>query len=108
MSLAKKDFEVKTAFFATAVFGVLLSFEVFLVHKRCLNKYKLHTSEFYILCSAEAHFLKWPGEKRRICCLQIRIFSPHMVTEGEIKVVMATNKVSGVILILQFLLQWKF
>lgn len=59
---------MKTAFLATAGFGVLLSYKVILIHKGCLSKPRLHTWEFNILCSAEAHF-KWQGEKR-ICCLQ--------------------------------------
>lgn len=54
-SLAKKYFEVKKTFLATAVFCVLLSYKVFLVHEGCLNQHRLHTWDFYI-CSAEAHF----------------------------------------------------
>lgn len=88
-SLATKDFEVKTAFLATAGFGVLFYYNVFPIHKGCLNKHRFHTWEFYILCSAEAHF-KWQGEKKRICCLQKRVFGPHMITEGEIKVVIGS------------------
>lgn len=76
-SLAKKDFEVKTAFIATAGFGVLLSYKILLIHKGCLNKHGLHTWEFYVLYSAEAYF-KQQGEKMRICCLQKKMFNPQM------------------------------
>lgn len=40
------------------------------------------TWDFYILCSAEPHLLKWQGEKKWVCCLQIRMFSHNPTLVG--------------------------
>lgn len=61
-------------------FGMLLSFKVFPVHGSWQNKHRFHTWEFHILCSAEAHFFKRQGEKKRLCCIQIRMFSPQSLS----------------------------
>lgn len=66
---------MKTTSLATA--GMVLYASIFqsVIHGRVQNKYRFHIWDFYIPCSAETHFFKWQGERKRIHCLHISAFN---------------------------------